>query len=278
VAGEKISGLSERGRANFRKVVRSVLGGEPPRGQVRDRVPEEVSQSPQTYVVRVPDDGIPGMDGSGTGSDDLVPGSVRDADVYQLLRRTSTGTGTDDGPILRLASPKVTIYNLGSDVPSTIPFVVVTRDAFGSWWVTGTGSGSGTSPVVGVVHVTSSSSTGTDETDWYCQRVVWNGLFWMISSEFAYEDVVEMNGLHPRKIDSTQALGETAHAVTILYQDEDGNYFIDYPLLSSSDTLTIPDTYTCVDDFFVPATYKTVEVIFDNYTAFPNVSLRTRVL
>ncbi len=265
---------------------------------------EPVPGSSETYVVlcESPFPGLNSLPGtsSGTGTGSVfssgdIPGA-KECAVYRLL----PAVGADD-PYLQKVGTPVVVYNLFGTI-STRRWLIVNKDKYGTWWVSA-GQDAGTAnsepvdltglPVVDVVHVTAlvGTGSGTDNSHWFCQRVKRNGSNsgWVISEDpdspgdtVDYLEVKERDELHPRKIDTTTEVGQAATAVTMLYQDENGKMFIQYPLLWSSDTLTVPSQFagsgTCdsfgnVSMVLNPSAYQTVNVGWNNWKDFPRVQV-----
>jgi hypothetical protein len=127
---------------------------------------------------------------------------------------------------------------------------------------------------VDVVHVVEVSGTGT-HSGWFCQRVEWNSIEWVVSvGPVDYNSVIEINGMQPRMEDTSQTPGSTALAVTTLFKDVNGQYYIDYPRLNNSDVFTFPSAVGCVSGQPQFTATTTIKGIVDNFTAFPNISVR----
>lgn len=242
------------------------------------------SAAPEVYVARVPAGGVPAVDegytGTGTGTGSLAadsPGSASCA-VYKVVV-DSTGAAN----LIRVAGLDKTIYNLSNQVVLGQSWALVARDKFGYWYFTGaldfepnplTG---GPGLFIGPVHVVDGGVTGTG--DWYCQLVERSGSTWVVSAgPIDYSGVIEINGLQPRHVDTDATPGAVALAVTNLFADANGAYYIDYPYLSTSDTVSIPATWdaTCNADgsfTITPATYQTVTISWDNWSDFPRVKI-----
>jgi hypothetical protein len=288
---ETVYGLNRRDRDKVDILLKDFARRQAQRN--RDRVPDEDSQAPDVYIVRAPVSGVPALDdppGTGSGTDDTYRPGTAVCDVYRIQTNNTSGTGTDGvSDYLVETNLDIRVYNVSGTAVPSLGFAVATRDKFGKWLLTsGPGNGSDTDPltgrtVVAVVHLVASGTggSGTDVADWYCQRVKRFGAGWVVSDgPDDFDPVVEMEGLQPRMVDAAanSSPGDAALAVTLLYQDEDGNYFVSYPLLSSSDTIQFPSAFVCVGSDIVPSAYTTVETIVDNYTDFPNISLRQRVV
>lgn len=113
--------------------------------------------TPEVYVARVADDGIPALIGSADesviGNDGDIPGY---ADCY--IYRISVATGV---PKLRKVSPaKKRVYNLFGSIIDSVPWIPVMRDKFGSWLAMGGG--------------TVDVGTGTDTNEPYCGYLILN--------------------------------------------------------------------------------------------------------
>lgn len=248
----------------------------------RPDAPSELGTAPEVYIARTPSGGIPALStgawtmGSGTGTvvQDDVPGSATECWIFCI----------ESGVLVPL-HVKQTVYNLSlNDVEGDL-WIPVVRDKFGSWLVAagGTGgSGGGSSPslggCVGPVHVVDPDGTGTG-TAWYCQEVFWNGSGWYVSpGPVNYTGVIEINGMQPRRLDTDPTEKVLATAVTLLYRDPRGQYFIDYPRLGDYDTLQFPSAWVCSGGNFTPSAYTTVRFVVDNFTNFPNIDVRVETV
>lgn len=248
----------------------------------------DVAQTPETFVALIPDTGISALNdlpgtGSGTGTwSELGKGDIPGATECSIYRLLPAANGDD--PYLSKAFTELkVVYNL-FDAITHRTWAIVTKDKWGTWWVVSTGEGTGASGAsadgpqfIGPVHVVNPPGTGSGDP-WYCQAVEWDGGKWVITDDgfgqpVDYEDVIEINEMDPRLGDTTDAVGYQANAVTNLFRDAEGQYYIDYPRLSASDTVTTPNTWECDGDTITPATYVTVRTTWDNYTNFPDVSL-----
>ncbi len=133
---EQLFYLTENDRDLLRDFVERELRG---RNHSRSRygIEGENSQSPDVYVVRTPNTGIPALDvGSTTGSgslEDDTPGSA-ECDVYRLVQ---TG-GTYD---LKPTGVTRRIYNLSLSSLSGGTWTPVARDKFGTWYALPVGAG-----------------------------------------------------------------------------------------------------------------------------------------
>lgn len=97
-----------------------------PRQQAR-RQSQSYQQAPGTYVVKTPSSGIPGMVST-------VPASAN-CDIYQII---------PDGTNFKLqlvSAASVAVFNTSSTPISANTWVIVTRDAFGKWLLSGSGTG-----------------------------------------------------------------------------------------------------------------------------------------
>lgn len=102
--------------------------------------------SPEVYVARTPNGGIPALNVevpspsvvTGTGTDIYDEPGRADCTIYQLLPPAyGTATGPEE---LRSAGFTRKVYNLGLDAVPANTWVLVSRDKFGRWYVTGSGS------------------------------------------------------------------------------------------------------------------------------------------
>jgi hypothetical protein len=238
---------------------------------------EEQGFTPEVYVARTPVAGIPGLDlgvwttGSGTGTvaSDDTPGSAQ-CFVYRLL---------PNGGVLHPLHVKRLVYNLSTDSVIGGIWVPVIRDKFGSWFVAGAGAaggGGGSSIAVDVVHVAEVSGTGTGG-GWFCQRVVQGiGGTWVVADgPVEYHSVTEIQNREPILEDSVSTVGATVSAVTLLYRDINGNYFIDFGRQEDYDFITFPSQIGCVGGVPQFTGTTTVRIVVDNFTDFPNIEVRT---
>lgn len=272
--------LTQTDRDTLEDVIEAVLGERQNRGSITEQ--RSKFGAPETYLAFTGSGGIPGAvesiyTGTGTVAEVGAPGSA-ECDLW-----TIEGYGAD-AVFRQIPGLDRRVYNVNTTAVPANTWVVVTRTKGGSWVVTGNVA-SASASVVGPIHVV--DGTGTGSGDWYCQAVQLSGSSWVVSpGPTNYTNVVEINGLTPRHLDTAATAGAAALAVTVLYQDVNGRYFIDYPLLSDSavQTFTTPLTWTTVcnsDGTFTttPATYQTVTitVAWDNWSDFPRVNLTLTV-
>jgi hypothetical protein len=85
-------------------------------------------QAPDTYVVKTPHSGVPGLGvyttGTGTGGHDKA-GSADNVKIYSVDSITS---------VLTEQNFTVTVWNYGAFVDGDT-YVAVTRDKYGKWWI-----------------------------------------------------------------------------------------------------------------------------------------------
>lgn len=88
---------------------------------------ERNSEAPQLYIARTPTDGIPSNSSNDVGSpSDDEPGSA-ECEIYQVLRYNNPVT------VSPTAANDKTVYNIGNDSIPGDTWIIVARDAFGSW-------------------------------------------------------------------------------------------------------------------------------------------------
>lgn len=277
--------LSAADRETLKSVIDEVMGS-------RINTPSRSDQptrlgAPETYLAFIPAGGIAAATdsgGTGTGTDETigVPGSA-ECELYSITGYGSTASLVRTPGLTRL------VYNPFPVAVTAGQFVVVTRTKGGSWVVTGnvedvTGAMPG---AVGPVHLVDTNGTTAGTGGWYAQRVERSGAGWIVSAgPVDYSVVVEINGLPPRYLDTNATPGATALAVTTLFRDVNGAYYVDYPFLSdsASDTFNTVLTWSAVcnaDGSFTisPATYQTVTITsaWDNWSDFPRVNVRLTV-
>lgn len=133
----KILSLSEEDAEVLRRFIRELKQN--PRPQSRYREEREIGQSPDVYVALTPTEGIPAVtDATGTGIYDVA--NSAECNVYRLVRDTNGQQLRQIDGLTRI------IHSLSADdVPGDM-YVLVERDKFGSWWISGTASNSATTP------------------------------------------------------------------------------------------------------------------------------------
>jgi hypothetical protein len=97
-------------------------------GRVDDANELHPSEGPDTYIVRVPDDGIPAMVGE-------EPGFADDCDFYRI--------SSDNPPVMQKVCMLRRVFNL-STTALTTSYALVTRTKAGLW-ITASGKGGGNS-------------------------------------------------------------------------------------------------------------------------------------
>lgn len=118
--------LSESDRDKFARLWLEHAHALPQPKQDRGHFPDhEEHQAPEVYVAKTPPGGIAGRTG-------VVPASA-ECDIYQLIVSDLTIT-------TGLTQP---VYNLATDSIDGDSFVVIARDKYGRWYVTGGTGGSG---------------------------------------------------------------------------------------------------------------------------------------
>lgn len=229
---DKRYGLTDRGRENFREVVRRVVGEGPPR--VRDRVTEELSQSPEIYVARVPVGGIPELIGD-------EPGSAV-CDVYQLIL-DGTGTGTDVTGGLAPAAPSVRVWNISLSAidEETTPYVLAVRDKYGKWYAGSVTAGGSTPSVTdsGIqdpsVHCVAGVDWPDDNTDVFFRRVERNPSGEMIESsptvEYGVDGATGIVYEHAKNFTGWRCVdpddGTVSHQIPMFKDPSSGDYDTD---------------------------------------------------
>lgn len=256
--------LSQSDVERLREVVRQVLGERMSNPVVSRR--QDRSAAPEVYVARTPTGGIAALQsdvGTGTGDPSLdQPGSA-ECEIYQIVPAEASGDSPSMMPVDGLTQ---TVYNLsGSDVAGNA-WVLVFREKFGSWVAAPVSTGGGgIDRVVDVVHVVDGalSGTGTGAGTWYCERVAMVGGAWppVADPSVVYTNVRESENREPRIVDG---FGVVTHAIP-LYQDIDGQYYVQFWKTDTSDEWTdvvswtiTENTTTC--EITATPTYRTLRL------------------
>lgn len=138
--------LSAADLALFRELVgwwrqRKTTGG---RWETDQGLDHQEHPTPDVYIARVPDDGIPGLNlnvtGTASGSSlDDQPGSA-ECDIYKIIQQSGGLDGTGTGGVVPLLQAVTgvsrTVYNLSRcaiEAASDGLYIAVTRDKYGSW-------------------------------------------------------------------------------------------------------------------------------------------------
>lgn len=126
VLNEKDAGVLRAMIAEFARRPRNSEGKQSP------ELVSDLHQAPEVYVARVPSTGVPGLVWeAGAGVID-TPGTATCV-LYRLMR-----AGNLSGRLVPLHI-SVTVHNLSTENVPADTWILVERDKFGTWWVSGSG-------------------------------------------------------------------------------------------------------------------------------------------